>query len=80
MANGAAGLAPRWCFGVRWREYAATLPESSHVLVQGTLPSREYEEDGVKRQKSALILIGTLTSLLTTYSSFHSTVIDLCDG
>ena len=30
-------------------EYAATLPKGSHVLIQGTLRSREYEKDGVKR-------------------------------
>ncbi|MGH9632072.1 MAG: single-stranded DNA-binding protein [Bryobacteraceae bacterium] len=31
-------------------EYAATLPKGSHVLVQGTLRSREYEKDGVKHR------------------------------
>jgi single-stranded DNA-binding protein len=31
-------------------EYAATLPKGSHVLIQGTLRSREYEKDGVKQR------------------------------
>jgi single-strand DNA-binding protein len=31
-------------------EYAATLPKGSHVLVQGTLRSREYEKNGVKHR------------------------------
>jgi single-strand DNA-binding protein len=49
MANGAAGLTGTVSFaGVA--EYAATLPKGSHVLVQGTLRSREYEKDGVKHR------------------------------
>jgi len=52
----------------------------ARAQVQGTLRSREYEKDGVKHRKSALIRDrDTLSSLLMTDSSFHSTIIDFCD-
>ena len=31
-------------------EYAKTLPKGSHVLVQGALRSREYDQDGIKHR------------------------------
>jgi single-strand DNA-binding protein len=33
-------------------EYAKTLPKGTHVMVQGSLRSREYEKDGVSRRAS----------------------------
>jgi single-strand DNA-binding protein len=31
-------------------EYTRTLPKGTHVMVQGSLRSREYESDGVQRR------------------------------
>ena len=31
-------------------EYAKTLPKGSHVLIQGSLRSREYDREGVKHR------------------------------
>jgi single-strand DNA-binding protein len=35
-------------------EYAQTLTKGTHVVVQGSLRSREYEKDGVSRRVSEL--------------------------
>jgi single-strand DNA-binding protein len=35
-------------------EYTRTLPKGTHVLVQGSLRSREYDSDGVQRRVFAL--------------------------
>jgi single-strand DNA-binding protein len=38
----------------RLAEYAKTFPKGSHLLVQGSLRSREYEKDGLKHRVTEL--------------------------
>ena len=38
------------CFGGKWAEYARTVARGSHVMVQGSVRTREYDKDGVKQR------------------------------
>ena len=38
------------CFGGKLAEYARTVARGSHVMVQGSVRTREYEKDGVKQR------------------------------
>ena len=37
-------------FGTRLAEYGRTLAEGSHVMVQGSVRTREYEKDGIRQR------------------------------
>jgi single-strand DNA-binding protein len=37
-------------FGTRLAEYGRTLAKGSHVMVQGSVRTREYEKDGIRQR------------------------------